>query len=859
MSQDLSSSLPSKTRPAVDTPVPWRDLAPVLLPSLVIVGAVFVAQCFVHTAAVRTLLDNVHWTVSYSAAAVLAWQAERRASALRAPALRAYAVGLTGYALGQVLWDLQVATGHNPFPAPSDAFYLLSGVCCAIGLVLDMRRLTDDGRMRTVALDASNFAVAALIVVLALYLPLRGTNTVLQMAVLVAYPIGMLTAACLAFTLVPALRLRVDLGWTLFAGALAANGWLWMQWNALTLSGGLADGTLYNACFSIAALALGVGVARWVPRPTTRHALARRYDVLMRLLPLAAVVGACLALVIALMLPDVPAIVQHTSGWGAAVVLSLAFARQSLLVHERERMLEMESQFRTLFDSAPDAILLMDSARIVNCNASAVRMFGVPADRMIGMVPSQLSPEFQADGTPSLEAATERIRAALEGRPQLFRWRHLREGFGPFEAEVALHRVELPGRTLMQGVVRDVTEQLEKQAQQDRLEEQLRQAARMEAVGRLAGGVAHDFNNILTVILGSSELALMKLPASHAQRRELGEIRKSAQRAAALTAQLLAFSRKQASAPSPSNLNDLVNGALGMLNRLIGEDVRLEFEPATALGTVLVDRTQFEQVLVNLAVNGRDAMPHGGRLLVRTGESEFSERDLAEHPHARPGRFAMLEVSDHGEGIAPELLEHVFEPFFTTKEFGGGTGLGLSTVYGIVRQANGFVEVQSAVGEGTRFTVWFPVVEMAAERLPTAEPAPQRGRAEHVLLVEDEPVVRDLTRRMLGDLGYRVTDAPDGAEALRLLDRPGTTVDLVLTDVIMPGMSGKQLHDALSRTHPGLPTLFMSGYTANVLDTHGFEQGGHALLQKPFTLAELSAAVRRALERSNAGIPRRAR
>ncbi|MBI5168724.1 MAG: response regulator [Candidatus Eisenbacteria bacterium] len=756
-----------------------------------------------------------------------------------------------------MLWDLQVATGHNPFPAPSDAFYLLSGVCCSIGLVLDMRRLADGGRIRTVALDAGNFAVAALTVVLALYLPLRGTYTLLQMAVLVAYPIGMLTAACLAFTLVPALRLRVDFGWALVAGALAANGWLWMRWNALTLSGGLADGTFYNACFSIAAIALGVGIARWVPRATTRHALARRYDALMRLLPLAAVVGACMAMLVAFTLPDVPTIVQQTCGWGAAVVLTLAFARQSLLVHERERMLEMERQFRTLFDSAPEAILLMDAAKIVDCNASAERMFGIPACRMIGMVPSQLSPEHQEDGRTSLDAATERIRAALDGEPQNFRWRHVRDGDGPFEAEVALHRVELPGRTLMQAVVRDVTEQLENQAQQERLEDQLRQAARMEAVGRLAGGVAHDFNNILTVILGTSELALMKLPASHGLRRELGEIRKSAQRAAALTAQLLAFSRKQVSTPVPCDLNALVNGALGMLHRLIGEDVRIEFEASPCLGTVLVDRTQFEQVLMNLAVNGRDAMPHGGRLLVRTGTGEFRESDLLDHPNARPGRFARLEVSDQGKGIAPELLPHVFEPFFTTKEFGSGTGLGLSTVYGIVRQANGFIEVQSTVNEGTCFTAWFPLVDGAAAHTPAAEPAPQRGSAEHILLVEDEPVVRELARRMLGDLGYRVTEAPDGAEALKLMARPGAHVDLVLTDVIMPGMSGKQLHDRLAREHPGLPTLFMSGYTANVLDTHGVGTDGPALLQKPFTLAELSAAVRRAIERAKVGGVRR--
>ena len=268
-----------------DPPVPWRAIAPVLVPAAVIVTAVFVAQAVVTSGPLHVVLDNVHWTVAYTAAAALAWIADRHGSPGRAPARRAYALGLTSYAVGQVLWDLQVATGRNPFPAPSDAFYLLSGAGCSIGLVLDMRRLTDDSRLRTVALDVSSFVVAALTVVLALYLPLRGTNSVLQMAVLVAYPLGMLTAACLAIMALPALRLRADAGWALLAGSLAANGYLWMQWNALTLAGKLTDGTVYNACFSVAALALGTGVARWVPHPTPRHVLVRRYEALMRLLP----------------------------------------------------------------------------------------------------------------------------------------------------------------------------------------------------------------------------------------------------------------------------------------------------------------------------------------------------------------------------------------------------------------------------------------------------------------------------------------------------------------------------------------------------------------------------------------------
>jgi two-component system cell cycle sensor histidine kinase/response regulator CckA len=375
----------------------------------------------------------------------------------------------------------------------------------------------------------------------------------------------------------------------------------------------------------------------------------------------------------------------------------------------------------------------------------------------------------------------------------------------------------------------------------------------MEAVGRLAGGVAHDFNNILTVILGTSELALVRLPADDRMRRDLEEIRRSAQRAASLTAQLLAFSRKQVIAPVPSDLNVLVRGALAMLHRLIGEDIELVFEPADPLETVLVDRTQLEQVLVNLAVNARDAMPRGGRLVITTGVAEFSGAGTGERSSARAGRFVRLDVADDGAGIPPELVEHVFEPFFTTKEFGHGTGLGLATVYGIVRQSGGFIELESAPGEGTRFSLFFPVVPAAPQVSVVAEPGdPPRGN-ESILLVEDESVVRELAGRVLVGLGYTVHAAGSGDEALALAASPSVRVDLLLTDVIMPGMSGRQLHDRLAGQRPGLRVVYMSGYTASILAPHGVLEPDMVLLQKPFSLSDLAATVRGALDRPATG------
>jgi two-component system cell cycle sensor histidine kinase/response regulator CckA len=831
-------------------PVPWRRIAPVLVPASVLVLAVITGQRFTHSAVVQRVLDNVHWTISYSAAALLGWIAVRHGAPSRVGSLRWYAIGMTGYAVGQVLWDLQVASGWNPFPGPSDAFYLMLGACCTIGIAREAKAQAGTGRARLVALDAGSFAVAALTIVLALYLPLRGNNSVLQMAVLVAYPLGLLTAACIAAMMVPALRLRPDAGWLLFVGSLAFSGWLWMQWNAMTLSGKLADGTLYNACFSVQALLLGVAVARWSPTALAHHKWERRYEGLLRLLPLVAVGGASGAVIVVFTFAGVPDVVEHLVGYAAVVVFFLAFARQSVLLHERDRMVEMEGQFRTLFDSAPDAILLMDAERFIECNASAERLFGMPGHALRGMAPADLSPETQPDGRLSSDRARELLGAALAGEPQSFEWRHIRAGGAQIDCEVRLHRVDLPGRTMLQAVVRDVSSRYEAEATRQRLEEQLRQASRMEAVGRLAGGIAHDFNNILTVILGTSELALVRLPAGDRMRRDVEEIRRSAQRAAALTSQLLAFSRKRVIAPVASDLNALVNGALAMLRRLIGEDVELVFEPAATLGTVLVDRTQVEQVLVNLVVNARDAMPRGGRLVIATSEAELAERDVSEHAPAKPGRFVRLDVSDDGAGIPPELLEHVFEPFFTTKEFGLGTGLGLSTVYGIVRQSGGFIELDSTPGLGTRFSLFFPAVRMAPLQVtPATEPRTLPRGHESILLVEDESVVRELAHRVLVDLGYAVHEAGSGEEALALAADPALPVDLLLTDVIMPGMGGKELHERLVDGRPGLRVVFMSGYTANILAPHGVLEQGTILLQKPFSISAMAATVREALDR----------
>jgi len=373
-----------------------------------------------------------------------------------------------------------------------------------------------------------------------------------------------------------------------------------------------------------------------------------------------------------------------------------------------------------------------------------------------------------------------------------------------------------------------------------RLQQQLQQAQRMEAVGRLAGGVAHDFNNLLTGISGYAALVLDELAEGDPLRGDVEEIVKAAERAAALTRQLLAFSRKQVLQPRVVDLCAVVRGMERMLARLIGEDVALEVSCEPGLGRVKADPGQIEQVLLNLAVNARDAMPGGGTLRV-----ELCNRGPSGEA---PEGWVLLRVADSGTGIAADVLPHVFEPFFTTKEVGRGTGLGLSTVYGIVAQSGGRVEVRSEPGTGAAFEIALPRVEPEAEEEPGAPAAPRGARGETVLYVEDEDGVRALGTRTLRRLGYTVLEARDGGEALRMSERHPGAIDLLLTDVVMPRMGGKELADTLAARHAGLRVLYVSGYTGDVVARHGVMEEGRGFLEKPFSPALLAERVRESLD-----------
>jgi len=396
---------------------------------------------------------------------------------------------------------------------------------------------------------------------------------------------------------------------------------------------------------------------------------------------------------------------------------------------------------------------------------------------------------------------------------------------------------------------RDVTDRKRAEAALRALEEQQRQAQKMEAIGRLASGVAHDFNNLLTAILGSTDLLLEELPADHSGRLEAEETRKAALRAADLTRQLLAFSRQQVLAPQVLDINDVVTNVDTMLRRVIGEHVEVRTVQAPDLGAVRADPGQLEQVLLNLAVNARDAMPRGGRLTIETANADLDDTYAAQHAAVAPGRYVMFAVSDTGTGMDAETQTRLFEPFFTTKEKGKGTGLGLATVYGIVKQSGGHIWVYSEPGQGTTMKVYLPRVEEAIEPItaPARPSGPLRG-SETILIVEDQDEVRNLTRRLLEARGYRVLVAASGADALRIADQEAGRIDLLLTDVIMPGMSGREVALLLGPAHPHMRVLFVSGYTDDSIVHHGVLDPGVAFLQKPFTSQTLAQKVREVLD-----------
>ncbi len=399
------------------------------------------------------------------------------------------------------------------------------------------------------------------------------------------------------------------------------------------------------------------------------------------------------------------------------------------------------------------------------------------------------------------------------------------------------------------GADTDITDRKRAEEENAALQDQLRQSQKVEAIGQLAGGIAHDFNNLLTVIQGNSQLSLMDLQEGDPLKANIEEIQEAAKRAADLTRQLLAFSRKQILEMRVLDLNQVLQRLDKMLRRVIGEDIHLTMFLPESIWKVKADPGQIEQVIINLAVNARDAMPEGGKLTIETANVELDEEYAKRHIAVQPGRYVMLSMSDTGVGMTPEVRERIFEPFFTTKEKGKGTGLGLSTVYGIVKQSGGNVWVYSEPGQGTTFKIYLPQVDEPLEEL-REEVVKEISRGhETILLVEDEDVVRKLAVRVLKRQGYKVLEAPDGGKAFMLCEAYKEPIHLILTDVVMPGMSGRKLVDRLKVIHPEIKVLYMSGYTDNAILHHGILEPGTNFIQKPFTIDGLARKVREALDK----------
>ncbi len=508
-----------------------------------------------------------------------------------------------------------------------------------------------------------------------------------------------------------------------------------------------------------------------------------------------------------------------------------------------------EEQFKTIFENAEDAILIMDQDSLLDCNSMTLKLFGVTREDILGRYIVDFSPEHQPDGILSRDKAMMLAESAFRGEPQYFEWTHCRSDGTLFDCEIKLNRIPIQGKDRLQALVRDISSRQQAQKEKEKLQAQLVQAQKLESVGRLAGGIAHDFNNMLCVIIGYTEKIMRSIDVSWQSYSELEEIRKAAQRSAALTRQLLAFARKETVDPEFLDLNEIVEGMLKMLQRLIGEDIELSWKPEADLGTIYMDPAQVDQILVNLCVNARDAITDMGKVSIETANVVVDADYCIKNTDFYPGEFVMLTVTDNGCGMDPETQAHVFEPFFTTKETGKGTGMGLATIHGIVKQNNGIIYVYSELGQGTTFKIYIPR-RMERPRYISADQlflAGERGN-ETILLVEDELMLMDLAKEILGHLGYCVLAVDTPSKAIRLAQQFSDNIDLLVTDVIMPEMNGRDLAEKLKDVIPSLKVIYMSGYTANVIEERGLLNHEINFIQKPYNSNDLSKKIREVLD-----------
>ncbi len=518
---------------------------------------------------------------------------------------------------------------------------------------------------------------------------------------------------------------------------------------------------------------------------------------------------------------------------------------------------ESEQRHRALFESMAQGVVYQDTdGRITEANPAAERILGLTVDQMTGRTSADARWKAVRENGSKLPGSEHPAMVSLRtGKPA----NALMGVDNPTEGgrrwidvwSTPQFREGEPEPFRVFSTFTDITERLSARRRREELEQQLRQSQKMDAIGQLAGGIAHDFNNLLTTISGYSELVWEDIGEDSQLRSDVGEIRKAAERAAALTQQLLAFSRKQIISPRVLDINKRIDDAHNMLERLLGETIELKLSIGADPCRVEADPGQIDQVLINLAVNARDAMPEGGVLELSAGHATLDEQFCRTVPDVEPGEFVAITVRDTGHGMSQDILGRIFEPFFTTKEAGRGTGLGLSTVYGIVKQNRGAVKISSRPGEGTTATIYLPVaVAGAREYVDTRHPEKLRGD-ETILLVEDEDTVKSLTKKLLTSRGYNVIAADDTKHAIQICEDQDRHIDLLLTDVVMPQMDGRELYDQLERIRPRLKVLYMSGYAVDVITRHGVLDRDITFIAKPFSLSTLASRIREVLERED--------
>ena len=512
---------------------------------------------------------------------------------------------------------------------------------------------------------------------------------------------------------------------------------------------------------------------------------------------------------------------------------------------------QSEKKYRQLWETSTDAVIFMDTDRRIRfANPAIADVFGYAPEEVIGRDIAMLQPERLRQG--HRDGVTRYMRTGVKK----VNWRAtelvgLRKDGTEVPIEIAFSDMQMDGKHWFVGFMRDITERKKAEEALHQSEERLRQSQKMEAIGMLAGGIAHDFNNLLTAITGYSELLLGQMQPDSRARKNAEGIRKAAFRAASLTQQLLAFSRRQILTSKVLNLNAVVMDLEPMLRRLIGEDIEIKIVPGSALGQVQADLSQIEQIVLNLVVNARDAMPKGGRLTIETANVEWDETYAGRHETFQPGSYVLVAVSDTGCGMDEPTRSRIFEPFFTTKEPGKGTGLGLATVYGIVKQSDGYVWVYSEPGQGSVFKIYLPRLKHVSDKGSTeaGRALPPRG-TETILLVEDEEFVRTLVGDIFEENGYTVLRASHSDEAFRISGQHEGPIHLMVTDVVLPGMSGRELAERLASSRPKMKVLYISGYTDDAVVRHGVLAESVAFLQKPFTPEVLLRKVREVLEAS---------